>query len=144
MLEFRPRLRVEYLPAGPCGASVKTLEQVRTGSPSNPDALRPGLTSAPSVGALWDPWVDHTAFLPTSLVDVLFLGGAPTNTPSGLGTILCFPALASFIAAPGAPFNVPIPVDCGLVGLPVSWQAASADGLEIALTNALDVVLGTY
>jgi len=132
----------------PAQASV---EVVRLGVPPNPPALLPGVGGGPAIGQAWRPAVDHAAFAPTAVLDVLALAGGPFNESAGApglaGTLLCDPAtvLAVVPATPGAPFVVPVPSDASLVGLALCTQAAALDaGGAAELTNALDVVVGTF
>ena len=73
----------------PCSSSVAASEMVRLGTPPNPLALFPGITSGPVLGATWDPVIDHTTFLPNSVTDLLAFSTTPTNIPTALGTLLC-------------------------------------------------------
>ena len=54
-----------------CPAAFDSLEIVRPGIPPNPSALRPGVTSGPVVGGTWDPYIDHSVFMPGAIIDVL-------------------------------------------------------------------------
>jgi len=127
-------------------AGTPALELVRLGAPANPDALRPGVTSGPVIGGVWDPVIDHTSFHPTANADfLLFSTGPPVNSASPFGTLLCTvpPANQIFIRAPiGTPFAIPIPNDCGLVGLSACTQGASFRRGDLRLTNALDITVG--
>jgi hypothetical protein len=128
--------------------STSSLEVKRLGSPPNPDALLPGLTSGPVTGAVWDPVIDHTTFFPTAVLDILGVTLHPLNLPiPPFGTLLCNPAvvLASPTVAAGVPFHVPVPADCQLIGVPFCGQGASLDSLgKVLLTNALDATIGTF
>ena len=121
-------------------------EVVRLGSPANPAALEPGLTSGPVLGKTWDPYVDHSSFLPTATVDVLGLSAAQVNVPlPPHGTLLCDPAALVVdlqVVAAGTPFALPIPNDTSLLGLTLCAQAGSIHALGMQLTNALDITLG--
>lgn len=118
-------------------------EEIRAGSPPNPIALMPGQTAPPVIGGTWDPWI--TPFLPGALLDVLVVGLAPADgILSPFGTILCFPQIVSSTGPPGVNFAIPIPADCSLVGTALPWQGVSVSATELALTNALDVVIGTF
>ena len=130
-----------------CGLSVPSAEVVRPGTPPNPLALLPGQTSGPVVGAVWDPVIDHAGFLPGSFIDVLGVAALPANLPlPPLGTLLCDlgsgPIL--FTAEPGTPFAVLVPANCALAGKSLCAQGLSADGVDLALTNALDLTIGTF
>ena len=121
-------------------------EVVRPGTPPNPAALLPGVTSGPVLGALWDPVIDHAAFVPAALGDMLGIAPGPANAPlPGIGTLLCDVSggLLLFPAVPGEPFAVPVPSDCNLAGASLCAQGFSFDASGVALTNALDIVLGT-
>ena len=122
-------------------------EEVRLGVPPNPNVFKPGRTSPPLLGETWDPWVDHGAFLPGTLIDAMLVSPASQNIPLGsLGTLLCAlpPSPLVLLATPPANFLAPIPADCALAGVELCTQAASVDPTGvIQLTNALDIVLGT-
>ena len=130
---------------GPC-PSLAASEVVRLGTPPNPNALLPGITTGPVIGATWDPVIDHTTFMPGAILDFIAVSSTPTNIPSVFGTILC--GVSPFLVvtgSTGAPFALPIPNDCIIVGLVLCAQGGSIDGvLTIALTNALDITIGTY
>ena len=118
---------------------------MRLGSPPNSDALRPGALEGPIIGRLWDPEIDHTSFAPDASLDLLFVG-PPTNTPTPFGTLLCKDLEVATFAPAGAPLQVLIPDDLRLLGFPMTFQGASfglAHG-EYELTNALDVLVGSY
>jgi hypothetical protein len=125
---------------------VQAQELVRLGTPPNPAALLPGVTSGPVLGSTWDPIIDHTSFMPTSILDFLFLAGGQANLPSPLGTVLCSAVIPfAFTSTPGSAFLVPIPADVSLAGAALCSQAGSADAVvTIALTNALDITLGAF
>lgn len=128
--------------------ATEALEIVRLGVPPNPDALRPGSTSGPVLGATWDPWIDHASFFPNALVDVLVVNQlAPVNVPSPLGTLLCQIPSSTLVFTQfpiQTNFQVAIPSDCAFAGVEVCAQGASVGGGVIQATNALDLVLGTY
>lgn len=131
-----------YGPSTPPAAEV-----VRLGVPPNPDALKPGLTIGPVLGSTWDPVIDHTTFLPTSIFDFLGIAAAPTNVSlPPLGTLLCAPPfLMTQGAPPGTPFAVQVPTDCAFAGVSLCTQGASITASSIVkLTNALDITLGTF
>jgi hypothetical protein len=123
--------------------ATAAVESVRLGIPPNPMALMPGLTSRPLLGAIWDPAIDHSSFFPAAIIDVLGLSFVQTNTPSPFGTLLCN-ASVLLAGAPGAPFPLAIPANCSLAGVGLCAQGASTDGISILVTNALDVVVGSY
>jgi len=122
---------------------VAATESVRAGTPPNPLALRAGATTRPIIGCIWDPAIDHTSFLPGAVLDLLVLG-APLNVPSPYGTLLCNPSLILASPAVSAPFSVPIPLACNLAGAALGSQGASSNGRVIALTNAVDVRIGSF
>ncbi|MBI5850309.1 MAG: VCBS repeat-containing protein [Planctomycetes bacterium] len=68
---------------------VPSAQVPRLGTPPNPNALRPGVTSGPVIGRTWDPVVDHTLFMPAATADFLLLALAPTNSTTPFGTLLC-------------------------------------------------------
>ena len=127
---------------------IPASEELRVGAPANPDAFLPGTTSAPIVGHTWDPRIDHTSFAPDAVLDFVIVSLAPANAPSPAGTVLVDlgPTYLFFrtVGEPGAPFDFPIPDDCGLVGTELFTQGGSiGSGGEIELANALDVVAGS-
>lgn len=125
---------------------VPSQEVTRLGTPPNPDAFEPGLTSGPVIGQVWDPYVDHTTFMPTALVD--FLGVTPptgfVDLPTPFGTVLIdiFQPFYLVGVPAGQPFAVPVPFDCSLIGVEACSQAASLDAVDIQATNALDLLVG--
>ncbi|HEX5050802.1 MAG TPA: hypothetical protein VFZ65_03435 [Planctomycetota bacterium] len=123
--------------------AVAAVESVRLGTPPNPMALVPGISSGPLLGATWDPAIDHSSFFPGALIDVLGLSTTAVNVPSPFGTLLCNPIV--LLAGPaGAPFPLALPPNCAFAGFPICAQGASTDGVSILLTNALDVVVGSF
>ena len=87
--------------------------------------------------------------MPGALIDLLgvsTVSPGAVNVPTSLGTLLCDisgePLL--FTVAPGTPFSIPIPNDCNLVGAQLCTQGISGDLTTIALTNALDITIGTF
>ncbi|MEM7309014.1 MAG: hypothetical protein AAF682_20190 [Planctomycetota bacterium] len=128
--------------------AVAATETARAGTPPNPNALFAGVTSGPVLGQVWDPFIDHTAFLPSASFDFLAITATSLNVDLGaLGTLLCDPSSTVSIpsVAAGAPFAVSIPSDCMLAGLSFCSQGASLDALgSIRLTNALDITVGTF
>ena len=122
------------------------IESPRLGTPANPNAFLPGVTSGPILGATWDPVVDHSTFAPASLVDVAVVSSGSAQIPFGPSASILVDLTAAtytFVATPGAPFAIPIPSLASLVGVPAYSQAGSLDGSTIALANALDVFFGT-
>ncbi len=143
-LAVRPQLTVLFDPA--CTGMHPSSEVVRVGAPPNPSALLPGQTTGPLIGRTWDPLIDHTSFAPAAVLD--FMGvdlGPPINVPLGIGTLLCTPPPSGqiFFALPGSAFAVPVPSDCGLLGLDACAQGGSlGPALQVELANALDLVIG--
>ncbi|MEM7307321.1 MAG: hypothetical protein AAF682_11655 [Planctomycetota bacterium] len=129
----------------PCAPVVAT-ETVRLGSPPNPNVFLPGLTVGPVAGAVWDPIVDHSTFLPGALLDVAVLSPTPVNAQLPIGTLLCAPPFfGTQTAQPGAAFAVAVPGGCLSVGVPLCVQAGSVTAAgELQLTNALDIVIGFF
>jgi hypothetical protein len=130
---------------------TQAMEVSRAGTPPNPAAFLPGVTTAPIVGRTWDPVIDHASFLPAAAVDLVAVTLAPANLPiPPYGTLLCdvlTPPLMLFTSpGPGAPFSIPIPCSCDLIGLGLCSQGASVDagGATVLLTNALDITIGTH
>lgn len=128
------------------GAAPPASETVRPGSPPNPLAFLPGATGGPVLGGTWSPSVDHATFVPGAIADYLVVTALPANVPTPFGTLLCdlnaaplqFPPVP-----PGVPLTLPIPASCTLAGATFSAQVGSFDGAQLALTNALDLVVGT-
>ena len=122
-------------------------EVVRLGVPPNPDALRPGVTSGPVIGKVWDPRIDHTTFLPSATFDFMGITANSLNVDlPPIGTLLCDPAQIVSIeaVAAGTPFGVPIPNDCAFVGVVVCTQGVSLDTFgSLHFTNALDITIGS-
>lgn len=136
---------IAWCPAEPA-AQVK-----RNSVPPNPDVLE--FSQVPPVlGSVWKPRVNHGTFLPSATLDILGISLGPAALPGGaLGTLLCdifTPGqLVAFIyqPQPDQGFEVPIPPNkCGLVGLQLYTQALSIQGEVLALTNAIDIILGSY
>jgi len=128
----------------PCGASTETS---RLGTPPNPPALLPGASGGPTLGEVWEPVVDHGSFLTTAFADVLLFSTTSLNFDLGpKGTLLVGVPFLNFapIVEAGEPFSIPIPFSCSLAGANLYVQAGSDDGFLFELTNALDVVLGTF
>jgi hypothetical protein len=72
------------------------------------------------------------------------------KAPSSFGTLLCTPALFTFVNLASMPYSIRIPPDCSFVGAALCFQGASwdgsfpVDGASLRLTNALAVTVGTY
>jgi hypothetical protein len=135
-------------PAVVIAQDVPSLEVVRLGTPPNPNAFRPGQTSGPVIGAIWDPVVDHSSFFPGPLVDLLGISPvpAPVDLPSVFGTFLIDIAnpFLLFSSPAGQPFQLQVNFNCALVGRQAFAQAASLDAVDVVLTNALDLTVGTF
>jgi hypothetical protein len=134
-----------------CPGSVLATESVRVGNPPNPNALLPGCTSRPIIGEVWDPVIDHTSFAPGAILDFVAVDTvAALNYSTPMGTLLITPPPPQRIytqLAGGQTFEIPVPDDCSFVGVQVYAQGGAytpAPGPGIELTNALDLVLGTY
>lgn len=118
-------------------------EIMRIGSPPNPVAFLPGVTTPPLVQSTWDPVVDHAGFVPGAVLDIAAVSPVPIEVPFAGGSLLVdLGSALTYAAAPGIPFAVPIPGHTGLVGLALYAQAASWDGVTATLTNGIDVVVG--
>ncbi|MEM7311288.1 MAG: hypothetical protein AAF682_31770 [Planctomycetota bacterium] len=125
----------------PC--PVESDVTVRLGTPPNPNVYLPGPTP-PTLGTTWEPRVDHTSFLPNALFDFAAFSAAPVNVPMPFGVLLCdLPHVGAQIVPKGEPFAFPVPAELSLAGLSLCTQAGSADASTLAVTNALDLVLGT-
>jgi len=124
------------------GNQIPASEIVRAGNPANPIVFATA-SQSPVIGAIWDPIIDHSTFLPGAITDVMLLSVAATNTQTPFGTSLCDLSTAAIVTtAPGSPFQLPIPWSCRLVGQPLYTQGASATGNSVRLTNAIDVTIG--
>jgi hypothetical protein len=113
------------------------------GNPANAFAL-PTAPLGPVLGTTFTPAVDHSEFMPGSLVDVLLISGGPTALPL-FGDLLLIDPVGSliFTVSPPSPFSIPIPSDPALTGTVLWMQAASADGLSIRLTNGSEITLSS-
>lgn len=136
------------IPVSISALDVPALEIPRFGTPPNPNAFKPGLTSGPVIGQTWDPFVDHSSFFPGALFDVIGITPAPSpvDIPTPWGLLLCdiSGVLRLHFALPGVPFSVPVPLNCALVGQTVATQAGSFDAIDVLLANALDLTIGTF
>ena len=117
----------------------------RPGTPPNPEVLQ--VESEPLIGASFAAAVDHSTFEPDALLDLLLVSALPANVPTAGGTLLVDLTQLLLVAA-GVPeagsLQLPIPSNCALVGLPLSVQGASWDGVQFAATGALDLVVGSF
>lgn len=123
-------------------------EVSRLGTPPNADALLPGVTTGPILGSVWDPVIDHAAFLPGAVLDFVLVSDTPSNIPTPpFGTLLCtLPTVVDVVSSPaGDPFVLPVPENCNLIGLSLCVQGLSVDaGGNALFTNALDITIGTF
>jgi hypothetical protein len=80
-------------------------------------------------------------------LDFLGISAMAINVPTSIGTLLCNPPPPGliFLTSVGLPFAIAVPSECSLIGIALCAQAGSLDptGL-IALTNALDLVIGAF
>lgn len=129
-----------------CSLAVPGLQFVRLGAPANPDALRPDPDGGPVVGSVYDPVIDHTSFVPNAVLDLYMLSEFPDNYVVPLvGTVLGSPPFQFEYRTPGDSLALPIPDSCGLVDGRATIQGLSLDPFgNVRLTNALDVVVGSY
>ena len=112
---------------------------VQLGVPANPLALAPSALP-PALGRAFSLAIDHTGFAPDATLDALLLGFRPDNAPTALGTLLVDFSTVLY-RAPGAPFQLQIPVNPSLVGLTVWIQGGSVAPSGDRLTNALEVTI---
>ncbi|MEM7201302.1 MAG: hypothetical protein AAF628_13605, partial [Planctomycetota bacterium] len=122
-------------------------EVARLGTPPNPQAFMPGVTSGPVLGQTWDPVIDHASFAPSATLDFALFSVGPANTPLGpAGTLLCdLNGSVSVLTTPGVPFAVAIPNDPGLHCASLCVQGGSIDaGSNPSLANALDIAIGDF
>jgi len=128
--------------------AVPATETVRLGTPPNPNAFRPGMTSAPIIGSVWDPFINHTNFVSDAMFDFMIVTTQPANGNFGppSGVLLCDPFqpyLQVLTTAPGDPFQIWVPNMPSLVGVEVCTQGGSVDSSYQAIfANALDVQIG--
>lgn len=131
----------------PC-PPVAAAEVERLGTPPNPSALRPGVTSGPVFGSTWNPFVSHASFMPGAVIDLLGVSTGMLNFPAPpFGTLLCdvFSLALTTSASAGQPFAIQVPSDCTVIGVQLCAQAASIDlASNVALTNALDLTIGSF
>ena len=112
---------------------------------------RPSLsfsTTTPAIGQTWNPFVDHTTFLPTATSDFFVVSGPNQFVDIPIppyGVLLCnSPWIVTKNVLAGQPFNFKIPFNCNFVGVTFSAQAASFDATTILVTNAIDCTIGTF
>ncbi|MEM7204695.1 MAG: hypothetical protein AAF628_30840 [Planctomycetota bacterium] len=126
---------------------VGHFEVPRLGVPANPNALRSGgsIGAPPVINSVWTPFIDHSAFLPAAVIDALIVSANGVNQPiAPFGTLLGSLGLPLVPAPPGTRFPLNIPNSCAFVGACLTIQGASADAVDVRLTNALDVKIGTF
>lgn len=137
-----------YVYDGTCESELAAAELPVGGTPANPSAFLPGAAYGPVLGATWNPSVDHTSFVPTSVADFLLISAVATEVDLGpVGTLLCAPPYLAILVdlQPSSPFQIPIPPDCELMGVTLRAQAGSSpDGAAFSLANALDITFGSY
>ncbi len=124
-----------------------SVEITRLGTPPNPAVFKPGLTSGPVIGQVWDPYVDHSVFFPMAIVDVMGITASPSpiDIPSTFGTILCDISgpILTMVRPAGMPFTLPFPLKCSIIGLSACSQCVSVGPFVSLVTNALDFTIGT-
>ncbi len=125
---------------------VSASATVRLGTPPNPDALRPTMSTRPAIGRTWGPFISHGTFMPGATIDALLITVAPANLSTFYGTLLCDLSGPVIVlpGLPGAPFPVRFPNHCLFAGASLCCQGISATASAAGLTNALDVVVGTH
>ncbi len=118
----------------------------RAGTPANPLALQGGAGNGPVIGHVFDPVVDHASFMPAATADWLLLALQPVNQATPFGTLLCGTIVGAIPSpAPGRAFSLPVPGNVHLLGATLCVQGLSIDAAaNLALTNALDITLGTF
>ncbi len=124
---------------------IAGFEFVRAGTPPNPLVLMPSTTGPPALGVVWDPWVDHTTFVPNAIADIYLFTALPANVPAPpAGTLLCQPpAFLNQIRTPPDSLHLYVPPLCILVDVRFCLQVVTVDPTITGYyTNALDVVIG--
>ncbi|MEM7305909.1 MAG: hypothetical protein AAF682_04530 [Planctomycetota bacterium] len=106
-------------------------------------------SSSPAVSKVWNPSITTPA-VATPALD--FLAFAKDPGPGGCGPFgeilidLTPPnplIVISGVVGTGSPFSAPVPPLCALIGATATCQAGQVDvGGQIALTNAIDLVIG--
>ncbi|MEO0631530.1 MAG: hypothetical protein AAFY46_12520, partial [Planctomycetota bacterium] len=131
----------------------QTSQQIRLGTPANPEALGFGAADGPTMGSVYAPQIDHSSFMPGAQLDYLFVSLESSNLPlPPFGTVLTGLSPIATLTQPASQlFQVPMPVSATLLSTPVTFQGASIDfaaggGSEVAieLTNAIDAVVGAW
>jgi len=129
---------------GGCGQLTATVLS-RVGVPANPNVLQVLPFTGPQLGKPWLPLVDHSVFLPSAILDVASVCVVQLNLPIATGTLLVDlgTQIGFQVVNAGQTFAFMVPFNCALVGAGVSMQVGSLSATQLALTNALDVVIGT-
>ena len=157
---FLPSLAQTPIPPCPRGlpaASATSMPVSFTPCPSSPlagDTLLAGTTGGPVIGTVWNPSIRHSiCFFPSADADYLLFAAQPANIPIAPGfELLLAPAtiFGSRVQPPGTEFLLPIVHDCALAGITFYVQGATVrgglgwNGLNLGLTNALEVRIGVY
>ena len=122
-------------------------QEVENGTGVNPTWLQPGPTE-PGIGKVWDPIIippgegksiaDFLGVSRSQAIDpVLFdIAGEILISIDEADLILCV------LTLPGTNFQIPIPDDPAIIGLPLYSQGAVVDPFQVTLTNGLWVVVG--
>ncbi|MEM7308340.1 MAG: hypothetical protein AAF682_16795 [Planctomycetota bacterium] len=134
---------------------TKAVEEVRNALLLTPNAatLSPGATGGPILGGVWDPAITPSAGT-TSIGDILIVTTAPAELQlfaGENGVLLCDalnpPGILAAVPAPapGAAMPIPLPLTSEAIGLEFCAQGVYVEPTgKISLTNALDVILGTF
>ncbi|MDF1798841.1 MAG: hypothetical protein P1V81_06670 [Planctomycetota bacterium] len=117
----------------------------RVGTPPNPDVFHPPTIQGPVIGQPFTPFVDHSVFHPSAILDVVSVCAFPLNVAGPDGTLLVdLSSQAIFqVQNAGQPFDLAVPIDCAFVGITVQMQVGSIAVADLKLTNALQVKIGT-
>lgn len=117
----------------------------RVGTPANPDVFLAPSPAGPILGQSFAPFVDHSVFHPTAILDVVSVCAFPLNVASADGTLLVdlSSQVAFQVVNAGQPFNLAVPIDCAFAGITVQMQVGSVTVGDLQLTNALEVKIGT-
>lgn len=127
-----------------CTSEVEAASVTRPGTPPNPSALT--AAGAPILGSTWTLSLDDALLLPGAVLDFLLISGAAANIPSPQGTILVATSPPPILVAfpPTSALPVTVPASCALAGVALTIQGGAYDGAVFSLSNALDVIVGTY
>ena len=117
----------------------------RVGTPANPNVFLAPSPAGPILGQSFAPFVDHSVFHPTAILDVVSVCAFPVNVASADGTLLVdlSSQVAFQVVNAGQPFNLAVPIDCAFAGITVQMQVGSVTVGDLQLTNALEVKIGT-